>query len=335
MSVEVTPKVYVVSREEWGANPKYPQRGHQVPQTNWKHTTFHHTVIVDNDATPNLWETRAEVYQKMRQLQIIRPDLGNDVPYSWVIFLMADNTIIVCEGRGLTHTGAHTIGHNSDSQGIAFEGDFENFEINIRPWIPQVNSFLGWLKFTAPCPNITARPHPLPTAQTVYYHSMFSTTACPGSAIKRNINAFRYIENQEEEDTLSSEEFNNLATMIEVINKKQQKELDLYGGQIKYLIAVINNDRKRLATVETKLEKVSETLDKVDAGIREIVIPLIQLLVEQSEGHVQIHNSTGGAQDTRSPVVLEKMSKIVGKVEIPKEETRGPATREEMEKDES
>src|SRR3990170_1011537 len=114
-----------LSRGAWGARTDIPRLGNLVSSDRRTHVIIHHTVIIDNDATPDLWETLDEVKLKMRQLQTIRPDLGLDVPYSLVVFLMTDGDIIVCEGRGYDRDGAHTYGHNTDGIGVALEGNFD------------------------------------------------------------------------------------------------------------------------------------------------------------------------------------------------------------------
>ena len=323
-------------RGEWGADASLGRRGWVVPVSNWKHITEHHTVIIDNDATPNLWETKAEVFQKMRQLQVIRPDLGNDVPYSWVIFLMADGTIIVCEGRGLRHTGAHTIGHNSDSQGVAFEGDFENFRVNIGPYIPKVNHFFGWLKFEAGASNLGARLHSIPAAQTIHYHQMFSQTACPGGVIINNINSFKYVEYKpQEEDTLSSAEYDELNkriggtnTALELVAKSLKETNDTQTGQITAQKNTNIRQAERLGNHDEILEEHSDKLGyhttQIDIIINAVnrTIARVKTLVSVAVGlkdfaakHTQMHNTSGGANDMEAPAIVEGIEENLKQVE--------------------
>ncbi len=235
MTTTIAPGVILATRDDWGADRSLPRRGHAVSSTIWQHTTLHHTVRVDNDATPNAWTSQSEVFRKMRQLQTIRPDLGLDVPYNFVIFLMEDGTIIICEGRGLYYTGAHTIGHNHDSPGIAIEGNFEDIRTNISRWVPKVNYFLGWLKYDGGCRNITARPHSIPTGQEVYFHEMFSATACPGDGVIDQIFAFRYIRYVApvEEDEVTPEEFEKYKKQLELRSEVMNWFLQAagYAGQ--------------------------------------------------------------------------------------------------------
>ena len=84
----IQPGLTYLTRAEWGANTSLPRLGASVPRSERTEAIIHHTVIIDSDATKNLWTNLAEVKAKMRQLQVIRPDLGMDVPYNFVMFLM-------------------------------------------------------------------------------------------------------------------------------------------------------------------------------------------------------------------------------------------------------
>ena len=77
---EIAPRVTYVDRVGWGARTDIPRLGNKVARNIRTHVIIHHTVIIDSDATPNLWETESEVFEKMKRLQTIRPDLGDDVP---------------------------------------------------------------------------------------------------------------------------------------------------------------------------------------------------------------------------------------------------------------
>lgn len=116
-------------REAWGADPKHPPLGYDVPWPERSEIAVHHTVMLDSDDTPNVWEDICDVVRNMRRLQTIRwapgkpGNLGPDVPYNFVVYLGA--TIFVCEGRGWDRTGAHTPGHNTTAIGVAFAGNFE------------------------------------------------------------------------------------------------------------------------------------------------------------------------------------------------------------------
>ena len=201
-----------LSREAWGARTDIPRLGNPVPRQHRTHVIVHHTVIGDPDSTPHLWETLDEVRLKMRQLQTIRPDLGLDVPYNFVIFLMADGSIVVCEGRGYELDGAHTYGHNTTGVGVAFQGNFE-LPFDIRPFQPETNVFLSILKATMP--NLVA----------INKHQDFSQTDCPGKSIIDVFSGFAFIEPNEDEE-MTPEEKANIDRM-----DKQIQELLVYHNQ--------------------------------------------------------------------------------------------------------
>ena len=124
---EIIPGLRFVDRRGWGASAAHPRLGNQVSRAARSHVIIHHTVMPDGDSSPNLWETDAEVFAMMRRLQTVRPDLGLDVPYNFVVFLMRNATeIIICEGRGEDRSGAHTKGHNTHGIGVCFAGEFEH-----------------------------------------------------------------------------------------------------------------------------------------------------------------------------------------------------------------
>lgn len=137
--------VLYLSREDWGANQSYPRLGGPaIPRGRRYYSIVHHTVGVDNDTTKNTWENLDEIKAMMKRLQLIRPDLGADVPYSFVVFaaiLDGQYVLVLCEGRGYEFAGAHTAG--ADAQGAYFNvvgialswaGDFENHPFDYDPW---------------------------------------------------------------------------------------------------------------------------------------------------------------------------------------------------------
>ena len=130
--ITIAPSLIYLSRADWGADPAHPRLGYAVAPAARTEAIVHHTVIVDSDATKNVWETLDEVKAKMRQLQVIRPELGLDVPYNFVGFLMADGSLVVCEGRGRDLTGAHTYAHNTSGIALSMQG---NFQLDIGPVI--------------------------------------------------------------------------------------------------------------------------------------------------------------------------------------------------------
>lgn len=201
---EIVPGLRFIDRRGWGADANHPRLGQQVARNARTHVIIHHTVLPDNDASPNLWETDAEVFAMMRRLQTTRPDLGLDVPYNFVVFLVRNATkIIVCEGRGEDRTGAHTKGHNTTGIGVSFAGNFENedissMEISSRMFL--VSHFLGWLKFSASHPEYGNFP-PMsnlgnlrPQNRAVFFHRDFKATACPGTKLIPHAAQIRFID---------------------------------------------------------------------------------------------------------------------------------------------
>lgn len=189
---EISPGVMYLDRSEWKPNPDLPRLGRFVPRKDRTQIIIHHTVCEDNDETPNRWETEDEVIKKMQRLQTIRPDLGLDVPYNFIVFLMNSDpaSIIVCEGRGEDRLGAHTEGHNTPAIGIALQGNFQAHAIDVRPYARHISKFLGWLKFDANGPNYGGPYEPLknlgsstPEDRLVWCHRDFKNTDCPGKHI--------------------------------------------------------------------------------------------------------------------------------------------------------
>lgn len=146
--LKIAPDVEYLSRTDWGARTDLPRLGAVLPATTPTEAIVHHTVIIDDDATPNRWENPAEVIVKMQQLQTIRPDLGDDVPYSYVAFLMQYQHkigLILCEGRGPYRRGAHTKWHNVTGRAVAIEGNTE-IGLPIDPYAPLLSQAWGWIK---------------------------------------------------------------------------------------------------------------------------------------------------------------------------------------------
>lgn len=94
-------------------------RGNAAPHSQFLGLVIHHTVTA--------YEVGQDPAAHMRWLQRVRPDLGSEIPYSFVIFPTADpDGCVVAEGRGFGRTGAHTVNYNSTAYGVAFAGNYEN-----------------------------------------------------------------------------------------------------------------------------------------------------------------------------------------------------------------
>lgn len=200
--MRLTENVVYLPRSAWGANPAYPRLGYLVPKGRRTHIIQHHTVGVDSDATPNIWETEEEVRHQMRRLQTIRPDLGLDVPYNFVFFQMKSGDLYVCEGRGEDRTGAHTRGHNTEGIGCAWHGNFESFPFARRE-ISAASSFFGWLKNERGMVNLgTVKP----PGRDTFGHRDFrdpndrrTWTACPGQHLYAEIGEFTFYREEDED----------------------------------------------------------------------------------------------------------------------------------------
>lgn len=202
--IDIAPGVTYLDRDSWSADPNFPRRGDIVPRSYRDRVFIHHTVIVDSDPSKNLWETESDVINQMQKLQTIRPDLGYDVPYNFVVFLMNTKTpsIYVCEGRGEDRSGAHTRGFNDRAIGIALQGDFENYNLDLHPYTDLISQFLGWLKFDPNASNYGGPYAPLSHLGTVtpnhsdrevFAHRDVDETYCPGDAAIAVLSQLRFI----------------------------------------------------------------------------------------------------------------------------------------------
>lgn len=201
---EIAPGIIYLTRQDWGAHAAYPRLGGRIAPADRVEAIHHHTVIIDNDATPNLWETLDEVKAKMRQLQVIRPDLGLDVPYNFVAFLMADGTIVLCEGRGAHRRGAHTKYHNRTGMAIAIEGNLE-LQVDVGRFVEGLSHAWGWIADEHGLVNLgSVRP----SGAEIFGHLNFRNpndrrtwTACPGASMMAVIGRITITPYEEEDMT--------------------------------------------------------------------------------------------------------------------------------------
>lgn len=183
----------VLSRAEWGARTDLPRLGVIVDRSRRAKVFIHHTVIVDDDASLNEWESLDEVRRKMRQLQTIRAqDLGADVPYSMVAFCMSNGDLALCEGRGIDRSGAHTSGHNTAALGIAFQGDFENAPLpsNFDAHLVALGNWLRELRTQHQFVNLGIER---PLGREVFAHRDVKATDCPGERIFNKLGLIRFL----------------------------------------------------------------------------------------------------------------------------------------------
>ena len=179
MAIKIAEGLLYLTRKEWGADTSIPRLGISVPRSERTEAIIHHTVIVDTDATKNLWTNMVEVKAKMRQLQVIRPDLGTDVPYNFVMFLMENGTVIVCEGRGLDRRGAHTKYHNRTGMATALQGNFMLVtHQGLSRFVPLISRWWGWVRYDMKMVNLGSKH---PAGRIAFGHIDLSATACPGT----------------------------------------------------------------------------------------------------------------------------------------------------------
>ena len=183
--LQLNDQLLYLTRSEWDDSGA-PRLGVPVPVTDHTEAWMHHTVGSDSDATPNQWGGLADCKRRMRFLRTVRPDLGEDIPYTWVGFLMerqwqGEGGLVVCEGRGPGRRGAHTKYHNRTGVALALDGNFEDYAIDLTPWIPQLSRFWSWAKYEVPIPNLaTVTPH---DADVWGHQQSGASTACPGMFI--------------------------------------------------------------------------------------------------------------------------------------------------------
>lgn len=201
--LQLSQKLIYLTRAEWDDSGA-PRLGVAVPIDEHTEAWQHHTVGIDDDATPNQWGGLADCKRRMRFLRTVRPDLGLDVPYTWVGFLMeqaflGEGGLVVCEGRGPGRRGVHTKYHNRTGVALSLDGNFEDFSIDLDPWIPQLSRFWSWAKYEIPIPNLgTVTPH---DADVWGHQQSGANTACPGMFIMSKL-AKVTIEKPEEEPEL-------------------------------------------------------------------------------------------------------------------------------------
>jgi hypothetical protein len=100
-------QITYLTRADWGGGPL--RKGSVVPPEQFRGWALHHTT-----SGPRIAGDVESAKAYMRTLQTSRPDLGNEVPYSWIIMRgPTPDSCIVAEGRGRGITGAHTAGANS------------------------------------------------------------------------------------------------------------------------------------------------------------------------------------------------------------------------------
>ena len=213
-----------LSRRQWGAKASLPRRGHPIGAAKRTEVFVHHSVIIDDDASLNEWEDLAEVRAKMRQLQTSRPDLGNDVPYSTVAFCMASGDLVLCEGRGLDRSGAHTVGHNRSALGIAFQGNFDRLPLP-KYFDEQLARLGDWLRHLRRDRGFTQLGSLRPPGRHVWAHRDIKSTQCPGNHLYDRLELIRFAMEEEDENMMDK------ATWKKVQIGLQSLDPPLYAGR--------------------------------------------------------------------------------------------------------
>lgn len=223
---QITPRVLYLDRNDWGANPQHPRLGGPeagyalIPRLERRWNIVHHTVGVDNDATKNVWENLDEVKKNARFIQTVRPDLGADVPYNFLKYLMSDYTVVICEGRGYDRSGAHTAGAIPQTNEIKYPytyfnvggiatscaGNFEDYPFTFDRWAQAINEWNQHLKETFR--NIgTATVCGAETCGHKHFapYSNLNQTACPGMYLYAYLPRIKLSPTEEEDEVIATQ----------------------------------------------------------------------------------------------------------------------------------
>lgn len=165
-----------LSRAQVGYRTDLPRRGYLTGPISRNAFVEHHTV-----GGTRVNRTEAAALDYVRRLQTIRPDLGSDVPYNFVVSyispLIGSDRLLVCEGRGWHRTGAHTLNHNTEFVAFSWQGDWH---AGTAPKLEEAQAALGaWAISEA---NLEISGHNLAT-NLVYGHREFKNTTCPGDNV--------------------------------------------------------------------------------------------------------------------------------------------------------
>lgn len=182
VGVELPPSVEAyLDRADWGASPLEP-KAVALPTSQFEGFVLHHTVFVltDYDRDGFVNGDLDDMRRYTRVLQVARPDLGSEVPYSWVIFAgSTDDTCVIAEGRGKGRKGAHTAGLNSTRYAWAIAGNTDAD----RPITPGMVAGMRWLASVMLDDPEHAAPAIGHQQAPAYFQngSNLNATGCPGS----------------------------------------------------------------------------------------------------------------------------------------------------------
>lgn len=260
---QISPRVLYLERADWGARTDIPRLGEPlVPRGERVYNIKHHIVGVDSDETKNIWENLDEVKEMMKRLQVIRPDLGNDVPYNWVKFLMADHSIVVCEGRGYDRWGAHTAGvvpgrsdpyryFNGCGVATSYAGNFEDYPTNFDPWKAAINDWNRDLKWNFPnLGKATVCGQPTCGHKHFAPYSTLNQTACPGMYLYAFLPQIR-LDAPEEEDDMKAMQLLYVAGTFEFLASDIEQGFPLNPAVCKDVLDLVGHDGP-VKAVDTK-----------------------------------------------------------------------------------
>ncbi len=238
--------VVYVPRSEVGYSDQYPRLGAAVYPSERQGWVFHHTV-----GGAQVSETSTQALSYVRALQTARKaDLGADVPYNFVVSLVADDDpyLLVAEGRGLYRSGAHTLDTIDDDDPIrsenrtlvafGWQGDWRSIDRLADYGDPDeildnaVRSLGVWVYG-----HLTPE---LPPLQGTFPHSMFKQTTCPGDPLRVRLDMFNTI----------ATEGNLLASIDQAIVDELGK---LEPDDVVWLVGFVNEMRNRFGATATSL----------------------------------------------------------------------------------
>ncbi|XP_076138643.1 peptidoglycan recognition protein 5 [Alosa pseudoharengus] len=161
-------EVNITSRSDWGAMDPRSKKEMSEPA---KRVVIHHTTIRNCATAQDCMEQVIRI-QKMH----MRDRDFDDIGYS---FLVGQNGMVY-EGRGWGIVGAHSKGHNLDSVGIAFMGNF-NDDVPTSAALSSVKRLLqhGVLQGF------------LISNYTILGHRDLASTECPGNKLYSEIQRLR------------------------------------------------------------------------------------------------------------------------------------------------
>lgn len=159
-----------LSRAEWGAAAP---RGSYTRNTAIREVIDHHTA-----QARGTYRSKGDVAARMRSYQRLHLSHGwTDLGYHSITFVMADGSVVVCEGRPAWAVGAHTRGNNTGTVGNCADGYYH----------PPVND--------QPTPTMLAAMKKARTQKLnggsarVVGHRDRNATACPGDTLYPKIGA--------------------------------------------------------------------------------------------------------------------------------------------------